>query len=218
MKRLFELIFGIFMVFALVANINAECKNEELNEWATKVTATFTENKSVGSESSRYAYFLSISPLRDDVKIIVIDAYGNKAEGKTYEDLKIYGVGAYTNLEEETYTIEVYGNENSACPNEKLKTLTYTVPPLNRMIKDQRCIDNPDLEICQTFTKSTQNMTEEEFDQEISKYVKESKKTTTSDIVKNIVGYGLFILVPFVIISIIYLGKIKKFKKEERNK
>ena len=217
MKRIFEVILGVLMIFALVTNVNAECKDETLNEWATKVQPLFKENKATGQDA-KFAYFLSITPYREDVKIVVIDGFGGKAEGTFYENANIYGVGAFTNLEEETYTIEVYGNEKSACNNELLKTLTYTVPRLNRKIKDARCESNPDLEICQTYTNSTKDMTDEEFDAEISKYVKEKKDVTTSDIVKRIVGYAVFILVPFAIITIIYLNKVKKLKKEERNK
>lgn len=219
MKKLFSLLVCTLLVgLVFVSNINAECDDEDLNEWATKVDVSFTENDSTDSNIAKYAYFLSITPYREDVRIVVIDGKGNKAKGEKYEEINLYGVGAFTNLEEEKYTIEVYGNEGSKCENELLKTLSYTVPRFNRKVKDARCAKHPELEICKTFTNSTKDMTEEQFNKEIDKYIEENNPTTFKDILMAIFGYGLFIIVPIVIVGIYYFGKISKVKKEERNR
>ena len=93
-----------------------------------------------------------------------------------------------------------------------LKKLTYTVPRFNRKIKDARCEGNSEIELCKTFTNSTKDMTEEEFSKEISKYVKE-KGDTVSDVLSAVISYGLFIVLPILIVGIIYLRKIKQVKK-----
>ena len=228
MKKSFKILLCAFFAFVLCINVNAECQDEELNEWATKVEAAFKENKTTGGDAAKYAYFLSITPQKgsysdgtEQFRIVVIDESGAKANGELYtlgDGSTIYGVGCYTNLEEETYTIEVYGSEKSKCANEKLKTLRYTVPRFNRMVKNAKCIDN-DIELCQTFTNSTKDMTEAEFEKEVEKQTKAKEEPmTTTDILKLALSYGLYIIIPLAIITIIYISKVKKFKKEERKK
>ena len=219
MKRIFKSNLCLSMVFMFCLSVNAECSNEELNEWATKVEPLFKENVETGIDALPYAYFLSITPYREDVRIVVYDSTGAHRDGEYYESVKLYGVGAYTNLEEETYTIEVYGGEKSACPNELLKKVKYTVPRLNRMVKNQKCVDNPDLEICKTYTNSTKDMTEEEFNEAIAKYEKEKTgPLSLSDTFKKLLGYSLYVIVPLVIIYVIYFIRVKRFKKAEREK
>ena len=232
-----KLICSILLIFSslIMFNVKALCYDEELNEWAVNVSVSFKEDErfipigeSSLEEEEFFAYFLSITPMRDDIIIKVTDGSGNVAEGKSYNiDLDNdgkkedeYGVGCYTNLDDETYVIEVYGKEGSACPNELLKTLKYTVPQYNDFIKSEYCEEYPDHELCQTFTNKTENMTEDEFKDILEKYdedIKE-KELTASKIFKIIIEYGIYILVPLVIISIYYIVKIAKFKKEERNK
>ena len=218
MKKIFKIMMG-FMVASLISinYINAECNDEDLNEWATKVEATFTENTVMQSNVSKYAYFLSITPYREDVRIVVTDVRGNHANGQYFKEVDLYGVGAFTNLEEETYTIDVYGEKGSKCEGELLKKLTYTVPRFNRKVKDARCAGNSDLELCKTFTNSTKDMTEEQFNKEINKYIKEKGKTV-GDILSAVISYGLFIVLPILIVGLIYIRKISQVKKEERNR
>ena len=224
MKRVLKLII-VIISFLIVIDVKALCYDEELNEWAVEATVKFTEDTRVASPYAEttedlYAYFLSVTPEREDIKIIVTDGSGSKAEGKEYSEVGIYGVGCYTNLEEETYTIEVYGGEKSACPNELLKTLRYTVPRFNRYIKTEYCEEYPDHELCQTYTNATKDMEEEEFKETLGKYDKEikEKELTASKVFKIIIEYGIYILVPLLVISIIYIIKISKYKREEREK
>ena len=209
MKKMIKLVLVVFSSL-LVINVKALCYDEELNEWAVGVKVEFTEDTRVTSQYADeetediYSYFLSITPIRDDIKIIATDKNGDKLEGRNYDEVGIYGVGCYSDLEEETYTIEVYGGENSACPNELLKTLRYTVPRANRYLRSGYCEKYPDHELCQTYTNATKDMEEEEL--------------TTNKIFRIIIEYGIYVLIPLVIISIIYIVKIIKYKKKEREK
>ena len=221
------LILILFML--MVTNVKAECKDEELNEYATKLEATFTLSSEVNEGKFGYAYFLSVTPLNEKIKIRVIDGEGHKAEGQTFSYLEnensektktFYGVGCYNNLEEETYIIEVYGSDSSKCKNELLKRLNYTVPRFNRYINRGICATYPDHELCAPYTNATKNMTQDTFDKILKNYdesMTPPKKGWFSDI-KDILKYLLYIIVPFVIITIVYVTKIKKYKKEERMK
>ena len=115
-----------------------------------------------------------------------------------------------------TYTLEIYGAENSACSNQLLKTVTYTVPAFNMFIKDRRC-ENNDSELCKTFTNATKDMTDEEFDKAITKQSNE-QDINSGDTIKTILKYALFVVVPLAVVSIFYVIKIGKYQKAERDK
>ena len=221
MKKIKKIVFCLVVLFAFTSFVNATCNDEELNEWATKIEAKFIEITEIGLDSSEYAYLLTVDPMRDDITIKVTDGSGASAEGKMLSPSRdkdqILAVGCYTNLEEETYTIEVYGAKGSACSNQLLRTLTYTVPRFNRYIKDQRCKDS-DSEYCKTFTNSTKDMNQADFDKAMKEDKDDNGPTIITKILKVIVDYGLYIIIPLVIISIVYGIKINKFKKEERDR
>ena len=219
MKKVKILLISLMAVLLFSTNVYATCNSEvieELREWATKAEVKFTETSGdYKAYASQYAYFLSVTPAKDDIKVEVIDQYGNKAEATKYEDINLYAVGCYTNLEEETYTVNVYAK----CSNELLKSMKYTVPRLNRMIKNDVCEKYPDHELCQTFTNATKNMTEEEFKEKMEKYDKsQTEESTVSKLLDIIKEYGIYILIPFLLITLFYVIKVQEFKKNERKK
>ena len=221
MKKIGKILFCFVTLFSFSFFVNATCNNEELNEWATKVEAKFIEVKELGLNSSEYAYLLTITPMRNDITLKAIDGKGGKATGKMLQPSKteaeIQAIGCYTNLEEETYTIEVYGAKDSACPNQLLKTMKYTVPRFNRYIKDQRCT-NSDSELCKTFTNSTKDMTQADFDKAINAIDEPDNPGIFSKVWSVILDYGLYIIIPLLVVSIIYAVRINKYKKEERDR
>ncbi len=223
MRKKLSFIFCLFMLFAFTTRIYAECNSEDLNEWATKIEVKFTEmegkatyeENGVTKESS-FAYILSLSDPRDDIKIVVTDQNGDKATARKYkigQGAEIYGVGCFTNLEEETYIINVYGADGKACANELLRTLKYTVPRFNEYMKDRRC-EGSDSELCKSFTNATKDMTEKEFNEKMGG----NEKSPSSKFLEIIKEYGLYVLIPLVIVSVFYITKIRKYKQEERNR
>lgn len=225
MKRLFKL-FAIFLFIFIVFSsaIKAECNDEELNEWATTVEPLFIENKyeitHYDSRTARYAYFITIRPYREDIRIEATNKSGRRAKGKTYyfPSMEIYGLGAYTNLNDENYTIEIYGDKGSACEGELLKKIDFVVPGFNEKAKDARCEGVNDLEICNTFSNSTKQMSDKEFNEILNQYVEDHKETTFKDILNSILSYGLFVVLPIVIVGLFYFRKIKIFKKQQKNR
>ena len=220
------LIISLIALLTFTSTINASCNSEELNEWATKVEAKFTLSSEINNGKFGYAYFLSIEPYRSDVKIRVIDGKGKKANGKTFDYFEnekkytFYAVGCYNNLNEETYTIEVYGNDKGKCKDQLLKKLTYTVPRFNRQVNTKYCAKFPEHELCQIYTNATKDMSINEFNDIMSSYEKANKKTDNSLIngIISLLKYLIYILIPFGIITIIYVRKIQKYNKEEREK
>ena len=219
MKKISYLLLSLFAVLLFAPNLKAACNKdeiEELREWATKAkgTITLTEGDYSGY-ASKYAYLMSVTPAREGIVVEVSDSYGNKTKAKLFEDINLYGVGCFTNLEEMTYTIKVY----SECSNELLKTIKYTVPRLNRMLKDEYCEKYPEHELCATFTDKTKDMTEKEFNEAMKKYDEEhTDKSFLSKVFKVIREYGIYILIPFLLITLVYVINIQEFKKKERKK
>ena len=218
MKKFNLFILSLIIVFSFSIVIKADCMDEELNEWATTIEPKFVMNSEKTAQEYMYAYFLTINPIRDDIIIKVTDDNGQTVEGENFELLDLYGVGCYTNIKEETYTIKVYGGQNSSCKNELLRTMTYTAKPYNDMIKTSQCEKYPEHELCQVFTDKTQNMTRDEFNSAMKEYEKEveSKNFTFKKLLNLLKEYIVYILMPFGIITIIYIVKIDKFKKKEK--
>ena len=214
--------FVLFTIILILTNLNvyAECNDEDLNAWADKVKSKYVYNAKTNSDYL-YAYFIGIDNYRDDIKIEVTDGSGAKAEGRIFEKIdNLYAVGCYTNFEEETYTINIYGNSKSKCSNELLKTLKYTVPRLNRARKDALCEKYKDHELCQPFTNETKDMTTDEVHKILEKYDKEVTKIPKikESLWIVVLKYALYILIPFGVIALIYMTKVGKIRKGEKKK
>ena len=220
MKKTSFIILSIIFIFSLSLNVKADCNDEELNEWATTIKPEFVLNNGEHALDYYYAYFLTVTPMRNDIKIEATDSEGLRIPGEKFHLMDLYGVGCYTNLKKETYTIKVYGGDNSKCKGELLRTLTYEVLPYNDMIKTEECENHPEHELCKTFTDKTQNMTREEFNEEIKNYEQTIKNNSFSfnSILNILKEYGVYILFPFFVISLIYIIKIQEFKKKESKK
>ena len=240
MKNFILLFLLLFFSFN---RVEAVCNDEELNEWATKVEVLFTETKDLKAEDIEFAYFLGVTDYREDITIKVKDVDGQIQEGKMHKyvikepneviddkgekgylgvkeiEKEIYGVGCYNNLEEELYVVEIYGNSKSKCNKELLKTIDYKVPRYNRMIKYAYCEDYPEHELCKSYTNKTKNMSEQEFKKILKEYDKEQKDKLKEQLtlIEKILIYALYIIVPFVIITVIYMVKISNLKKEKRD-
>ena len=220
MKKVLFLVIALFM-FGLT--VKAECLEKEYINWANDLKPVFTvfnynDYPELDVEKYQYAYFLSLSKTRDDITFSVIDKNGDSMPATNYEELKIYGVGLYKEVEgkSESYKIEVYGNARGTCNGELITTLTYTVPAYNEYYKTSYCDKYKDHELCQVFTDKTQDMTFDEFKDKMKDYEEKNDPNILKKIWKFIVSiriYLLCIIIPAVGVSIYYNTKIKKYKK-----
>ena len=229
MKKIRTFIFYLVIMFLLVGKVDATCENkeleEELNEWATTVETEFIPsygtvsyektNKEGKTEkvSGQFSYFLSINNTRDDIKMVVKDGNGDSVEATTYtmeDGKKIYGVGCFTNIEEETYIITIYQNADN-CSDGLLKTMKYTVPRFNEYSYKSLCTGS-DSEYCKAYTNSTKDMTFEEFEEIMEDEIRRNQPKGVLDILEE---YGLYVLIPLIVVSIYYIYKIRKYRQEE---
>lgn len=228
MKKINKFIFCLLTLFILAVNVNAICDNEDLNEWATTVEVKMVHTigdvkyevtKADGTKeevTKEFAYILTINNPRDDILLKFKDEAGNTADGVVYtlaDGTKVYGAGCFTNLEEEKYIVNVYGKDT--CNNELLKTIQYTVPRFNEYVYNAACL-NSDSEYCKNFTNSTKDMTYEDFKKAMAE--EEKKNNRASGIWGILKEYGLYVLIPLIIVSVYYITKIRKYKQEERDR
>ncbi len=228
MKKVLFFIF-IFCVFSL--NINALCYNDDLNDWALNVDVKFIDfnrnliNEKTGKplyETMDYSYILSLNNMRDDIVLKATTDYGAELEGIYVPGHKVYGIVDYTPKNGAIYNIRVYGSEDSKCSNELLKTITYEIEPFNFYYKTEQCEQYPEAPLCAIY-KDTSDITEKEFKEEMKRYEESINPTKPKPSMWKIImsymkNYGIFVLIPLVILSVYFLKKIHVVKKHERKK
>ena len=203
-----KFLFFILIFFVCSLNINGLCYDSSLNEWALNTKIKFIDfnrnliNEETGEplyKTMDYSYILTVDNSRDDIIIKASTSYGAEIEG-----------------------IYVPGNDKSVCKNELLKTITYEIEPFNFYYKTEECEMYPEASLC-TMYKDTSDVTEKEFKEEMKAYA-ESLNSDVDDpswfeiIISYFLNYGIYILLPIVVLSIFYLKKIHVVKKNERKK
>lgn len=225
-----KIIIAMTLVFLLsFTKVKATCDIDFINDIAEKFKVVYTEDTAskIISESGHvtevetgYAYFLVFSPYSDWIKIKVTNSLDSEEQVAKYnETQKTYVIGSYIHYQPKEYTIKVYGADSSTCSNELLKTTKITVPRFNDYSLFEYCALNKTEDIC-SMMKDTTKVSLEEF-KEITSKTEDEKKidnmTTFEKVKYYALRYGLFILIPILIISIYYVIKMKQYKKKVRN-
>lgn len=229
--KLFSKILCILIVLLFSNKINALCYDNELNEWALGLEIELIDfNKYLINEETdkplsdtmNYAYIIALNKdYRKDVVFKGTDSYDNNHVWQYIPGHKIWGIPDYNGLETTKYSLKVVGSEDSACPNEVIKSFEYVIDPFNLYFKTEMCEDYPDAPLCQKY-KDTSNITEEKFEKEMDVYIKKVTPPKEPSIFvkffKFFINYLIYILVPFILIAVFYTFKINRVKKEEANK
>lgn len=228
MKKLFIFIF-VFCVYSL--NINALCYDDSLNDWAVNTNVKFIDfNRNLINEETNeplyktmdYSYILTLDNYRDDIIIKASTDYGEELEAIYVPGHKVYGIVDYTPKNGAIYDIKVYGAKGSVCENELLKTITYKIEPFNFYYKTEECEKYPEAPLCKIY-KDTSNISEKEFKEEMKAYIESvdpviEKPSFFEILITYFKNYGIYVLIPIIIFSIIYFKKVSVVKKHERKK
>ncbi len=223
-----KILFIILCITFFVIKAKAICNDTELNDLAEKFEVTYTEDtapKIVSSDGQvtelekEYAYFLVFNPYSEKINIKVTNSLNNLEKDAIYnENLKTYVIGSYIHYQPKEYSVKLYGSKDSKCPNELLKTVKFNVPKFNVYSLYEYCEQNKDAEFC-SMMKDTSNVSLADFKKSAEK-TEETKKIenmTTLEKAKNyILKYGLFVLIPIILISIYYVIKMNQYKKKVR--
>lgn len=227
MKRLNILVLTLFL-FVFIPCVKAECTDADLINWANRVTiekrdysiSGFTNDKGefVWTGGLSYAYFLAPSEPRKDIYMTATNSFDDETQkSEFFPGYDVIGIGEYTNLSEIKYTVYVYGSEDSKCPNELIKTQKLAVPPLNKYVTTEFCDKYPEHENCTNY-KDTSDLDQNKFLEDAKKYEEEQEKAKRSFkeiLIDSLKEYSLFVIIPFIIITVYYSVKISKFKKEQ---
>lgn len=231
MKKMFLLMFTSFCFMSFSLGINAVCNDEELNQWADDATVVFMEDADFTlveevpegetgntiEHERKYAYVLLVYPEIDTVKAVVTNNLDDKKITARFEDeYNAITIGSYIHFNPKKYTIQLYGDDNSACPNELLKTIKYEVPSYNMYRLTDYCEKNPAEDICR-IDNDTSDMTQEEFDEYIKQQEEQEllqKMNTLEKAWYYIKKYWYYVVIPVVLISIFFIVKIVIYKKK----
>lgn len=219
MKRVFISII-IFMVFALAFNtsLSAECDDTDLNNWAEKLEIKIQE---VENEEYPYSYLLMLNIPRNDLRVTAKDSFSSGTYNVDYDaEFKNYVVGSEIHFVDKTYTFTIYmADSSSVCGEEKMKTITYTVPKYNEYNDTEYCEENPNAEICGSYTKIDENK-EDELDKLIDRYYKDKLE---DEIYRNapwyqkvwmvVKDYSLYVVIPLAAVASVYTVVIYITKK-----
>lgn len=231
MKKMFLLIFTsfCFMSFGLITN--AACNDEELNRWADDVNIVFMEDAdftlteevpegetpNVIEHKRKYAYVLLVYPEIDTVKAVVTNNLDDeKITARFQDEYNAITIGSYIHFNPKKYTIQLYGDTNSACPGELLKTVKYEVPSYNMYQLTGFCEDNPAEDICRV-DNDTSDMTYEEFEKIVFDKEEQEllqKMNLLQKVWYYIKKYWYYVVIPVVIVSIFFIVKIIAYKKK----
>lgn len=225
MRKVNLILFSILCLFIFTFKVDAVCNDKALNEWATNATIEYMEDVDIRDpkdnliHSKEYLYLLFISTQNEKGKIMVKDSEDENEYEIKYDDEIFYGyvVGSYLHMNEKTYTFTLYGAENSACPNEKLRTIEYKVPAYNVYSRSKYCLENPTEDICKTNSNEMKDVSDKEFINIVNKKEEEQKIAKMNFFEKAL--YYLkknwyFIVIPIVLVSAFYAIRIYILKKK----
>ena len=222
----FKMLFFTLALLIFIPRIFAACDDADLNDLAEKFNAGYVEDSEEKVElengkykvyKKQYAYIITFTPYSKDLKIVVNDSISKKNQEAVYDDRReTYIIGSDIHYNEKVYTVNVYGNEKSACPNQLLKTLSFTIPPFNEYSMYSYCEDNKDKDIC-TMMKDTSGVTMTEYKEIVADNIEKDKTDKMNFFQKMlyyISKYWIFVAVPVLLISAYYIITIIVYKKK----
>ncbi len=211
-KKIMLIILGLL----ITVNVKAVCQDNKINDWAESLEIKFQEVK---NEEYPYSYLLMLNNPREDLKVIAKDTYSNGEYNVEYDtDFKNYVIGSEIHFIKKEYELNIYMSDNaSTCAKELVKTIKYAVPKYNEYNDTLYCEANPDDKECGAYTDTTKNdkmddKVKDYYDKQIEK--EEIRNLPTGQkILRYILEYAPYVLVPLVILVTVYLIVIKIIKK-----
>lgn len=224
MRKVNLILFSILCLFIFTFKVDAVCNDKALNEWAMSAKVEYEEDNGYKDKDGNvlrekeFLYLLHVTPYNEKGVVMVDDSYSEKEYEVEYDDIyKHYVLGSMVHMEERTYTFTLYGSSDSSCPNERLRTIEYTVPAYNPYSRTKYCIDHPTEDICKTNDNDMKEMDDKEFVKLVDKKNEEEKISKMNFLEKAL--YYLkknwyFIVIPIVLVSAFYAIRIYILKKK----
>lgn len=209
MKKVIRLTAIFLCLFLMSNNVYATCEDDTLNKWAENLEIKFEEVK---NDEYPYSYLLMLSVPREDLRVTAKDTYSVNTYDVEYDkDFKNYVIGSEIHFVDKKYTFVVYMSSTaSICASEKMKTITYTVPKYNSYNDTIYCEDNPNAEICGSYTKVDDNK-KNEADDLIDRYYNDkideelyNNSAWYEKVWIKIKEYSLYVVIPLAVVALFY--------------
>ena len=205
-----KVLFFIFLSFVSVNVVNADCTDYEdvANKIEYSVLNIFNEDEFVNR--------IMISELPENMYLKVRNSYNSDEDTYTYSDSSegLLFIDSKTVTRKINYEIRVYTNDAS-CQGKVLRTIQETTPKYNPYVTSDLCVGHyDDVKLCHPFYNIGE-MTLDEFNKQVTDEI-----AKLNDSKLNFWGYVLkylpFVLVPFVLISVIYIVRIILLKRRKK--
>lgn len=204
-------IIMFIVTFIIGINVlNADCSDyEEIAKDISYNVLSYFNTEDVNTR-------IDVNNLPSDMYLEVRNSFNSDKDIYKYEDTDSGNFFFYTKTVHRkiNYEIRVYTTDAS-CPNKVLRTIKFTTPKYNPHITSDLCVGYYDkVKYCDAFY-DIKDMDLDKFNKLVSEEISKIKveNMTTLDYIKK---YYLFALIPFLIISGIYITKIVLVKRRKK--
>ena len=224
MKRYFvlllSLIFSLF--FVNMQLLSADC--EDMIKEADKIKVfkmtripKYEEIEGEGTEND-FLIGVRIEGLNERIYAKVSNDYDDKIVTLNQDNLKdgVAEVSSPYIYKSVKMTVSFYSSDESCNVTDALKVINIDTDIFNEFYYYKVCNENPDLEVCApTYDNSKYN--EDTFKEMVDELIEERDKTILDKTLDFFKEYYLFILIPILLISVIFIVRIVLLKRGMKN-
>lgn len=211
MKKSMGIFLVLFVSFFNLSIIKADCN--DIKSEAELVGKNITN---IGTRDY-ITVKIDIGDLTEKIYIVVLNDYNDEVKTYHYSDTKD-GLVSFETIdvnEKINYIVRVY-SEDTTCGIEPINTISFKTSSYNPYSLNDICDNDYNFEMCNYFY-DVENMTLDEFRKQVSKLIEEEEKPFSKKLIEFMLKYGLYVLIPFVLIVMIFVIRIIIFKRGKKN-
>lgn len=221
-----KIIFGLLTLLFLVNVVSADETCDISKEEAKNIL--IFRNYEVNEEDEKYIN-ISIMLPSDKVYIVILNDYEEEIKKYSYTDadenglITISSPNIYKNI---TYTIKSYTTDEN-CDIEPIETYVIDTGIYNRYSKEEICVSGTYIDACQSYlTKEEidkylngdENISIDEFMTIVNKEYDKNNMSNKDKVIEFIKTNYLYVLIPFVVLSLFFGIKIFIVKRGQKIK
>ncbi len=159
---------------------------------------------------------IAIDKMTEDFYAVVTSDEDDDVITIRYADTEngFYKIQSHNYYRNVNFEVKFYSTDSTKCNStDAIRKVDIQNDILNQYLYTNKCIEEPSLEICGKF-KNTNKLDVGKFEEEFDKQLEEKNKSVFDKLLDFVKNYWIFILVPIVIISVIYITRIILIKRE----
>lgn len=218
MKKYLFVSFLLFLFLVNIQFVKADC--ESAIKDSEKIKVSRIEEFSSGDDDDLYKSYigLEISNIPDNLYVVITNDYNSDSVTINSSDLVdgVYRYPAPYIYRIVNYKVNVYSKDESCTSTDSIRVFDVSTRIVNEYFFHNKCLDNRDLEICQPVLDS-ENVSTTEFNKQIDEAIRLRDRTFIERVWDFFKTYYLYILIPFLLISIISIVRIVILKRRQKN-